>query len=111
MPNVPPSDQMRASGSARRKVALPPGRSQLDWIRNSANLPYPPRRTITLTELSKHNSRNDAWLAISGKVFDVTPYVEYHPGGIEMILVGAGKVSFAFHPILFSYLNPSHLLC
>lgn len=83
---------MRASGSGRRKVALPPGRSQLDWVRNSASLSRLRPRAIPLSELRQHATRKDAWIAINGKVFDVTPYLEYHPGGIPMIMSGAGKV-------------------
>lgn len=93
-PPVPPSDQMRAAGSGRRKVPLPPGRSQLDWVRHSAKIILRRPRTITLKELKRHRSRQDAWLAVNGQVYDVTPYIEYHPGGIDMMLTGAGKVTF-----------------
>lgn len=89
---VSQSDQMRASGSGRRKVALPPGRSQLDWVRDSRRLPRRHPRRITLGEVRKHNARDDAWMIIQNKVYDVTPYVEYHPGGIDMIVSAAGKV-------------------
>lgn len=92
MSRVPQSDQMRASGSARRKVALPPGRSQLDWVRNSSRLPRPYQRPVSLRELRAHRSKESAWMSINGRVFDVTPYIEYHPGGVEMMLMGAGKV-------------------
>jgi cytochrome b involved in lipid metabolism len=27
----------------------------------------------------------------SGKVYNITPYLEYHPGGIPEIMKGAGK--------------------
>lgn len=91
-PSVTPSDQMRATGSGRRKVALPPGRSQLDWVRNSSRMQPPRPHTVTPHELRKHATRDDAWLAINSSVYNVTPYVEYHPGGIDMILAGAGKV-------------------
>ena len=93
MAQIPQSDQMRVRGSGRRKVALQPGRSQLDWVRNSTSLPRHPSRSINLSELRKHNKPHDVWLAINGVVFDVTPYVEYHPGGVDKILAGAGKVS------------------
>lgn len=92
MSRVPQSDQMRASGSGRRKVALPPGRSQLDWVRNSARLPRLRQRPVPLRELRAHKTKESAWMAINGRVFDVTPYIEYHPGGLDMILAGAGKV-------------------
>jgi cytochrome b involved in lipid metabolism len=89
----PPSDQMRASGTGRRKVPLPPGRSQLDWIRNSRALPLPSSKRYTSFEVKKHRQKEDAWTVVRGMVFNITPYLEYHPGGIEMIMAGAGKVS------------------
>ena len=47
-------------------------------------------KTYTLTDISSHNSRNDCWMAIDGKVYDVTVYIPGHPGG-ETILAGCGK--------------------
>ena len=47
-------------------------------------------RPITLRELKKHRRVDDCWLAIDGKVYDVTDYIKYHPGG-KKILMGAGK--------------------
>ncbi|KAG9130114.1 hypothetical protein Leryth_012858 [Lithospermum erythrorhizon] len=32
-------------------------------------------------EVSLHNTRTDCWLIIKDKVYDVTSYVEEHPGG------------------------------
>lgn len=92
---------MRAAGSGRRKVALPPGRSQLDWIRTAAALPQRGRpRVVPRAELRQHRSRDDAWMAINGQVYDVFPYLEFHPGGIPILLSGAGKVtSFAHRPL------------
>lgn len=87
----PPSDQMRVASSGRRKVALPPGRSQLDWIRNSRELPIRAKRSYTLAEVREHASLGDAWMIVHGMVYDVTPYVEYHPGGVPMMMAGAGK--------------------
>ncbi len=87
----PPSDQMKASGSGRRKVALPPGRSQLDWMRNSRLFERRRPRPITLEEVAKHNSREDAWVVVEDVVYNVTPYLEYHPGGIPILASAAGK--------------------
>ena len=36
---------------------------------------------ISRQELAKHFSKHDAWIAIHGKVYDVTKYVSRHPGG------------------------------
>lgn len=48
-------------------------------------------RKITLKELSLHCSKQDLWFAKDGKVYDVTKYVEEHPGGEDVLLDVAGK--------------------
>ena len=61
------------AGNPRNKVALKPGRSLMDWIRLT-NGPTDLSgvgggqlsRDVTLEELSRHNTRQDAWLAIRG---------------------------------------------
>jgi len=59
-------------------------------------------REITKEELSLHNKKNDLWLAVNGGVFDLTLYLEYHPGGEDMLMKGAGKDATA----LFNYHHP-----
>lgn len=46
--------------------------------------------SIPLSEIEKHNSKQSCWLAIEGKVYDVTEYIDKHPGG-EHILKGCGR--------------------
>lgn len=106
----PPSDQMRVAGSGRRKVALPPGRSQLDWIRNSKALPKRHLALYTLKEVRQHRTRADAWMAINGIVYDVTPYIEYHPGGIDMMMAGAGKDASKLFEKYHAWVNPEFML-
>ncbi|WCJ42575.1 cytochrome B5-like protein [Euphorbia peplus] len=43
-------------------------------------------------EVSLHNKRTDCWVIIKEKVYDVTSYVEEHPGG-DAILNNAGDDS------------------
>lgn len=45
--------------------------------------------TYSKKEVSTHNTRKDCWIIIKEKVYDVTPYVEEHPGG-DAILNNAG---------------------
>ncbi|XP_058086080.1 cytochrome b5-like [Magnolia sinica] len=42
-------------------------------------------------DVSKHNQIKDCWLIIHGKVYDVTPFMEDHPGGAEVLLAATGK--------------------
>ncbi|KAL6968831.1 Cytochrome b5 isoform E [Sarracenia purpurea var. burkii] len=42
-------------------------------------------------EVSKHNKTKDCWLIISGKVYDVTPSVDDHLGGDEVLLSATAK--------------------
>lgn len=37
-------------------------------------------KTYTAQEVAKHNLRNDCWIIVDGEVYDVTEYVDEHPG-------------------------------
>lgn len=49
-----------------------------------------PLRTFTLAQVAEHASKEDAWIVIDGGVYDITPYVTEHPGGVKAILKNAG---------------------
>jgi cytochrome b involved in lipid metabolism len=44
-----------------------------------------------MSELRLHKTEDDAWLVYRGKVYNVTPYMEFHPGGKKELMRGAGK--------------------
>ncbi|XP_025071092.1 cytochrome b5 reductase 4 isoform X1 [Alligator sinensis] len=77
------------------KVPLKPGRSLMDWIRltkSGKDLTGLKGRLIEVTEeeLAKHNKTDDCWICIRGLVYNVTPYMEYHPGGEGELMKAAG---------------------
>ncbi|MGV8087116.1 MAG: cytochrome b5 domain-containing protein [Candidatus Woesearchaeota archaeon] len=45
---------------------------------------------ISLSELQKHNTESDCWIAYEGTVYDVTSFLPMHPGGSSAIGVNCG---------------------
>ncbi|ELW70112.1 Cytochrome b5 reductase 4 [Tupaia chinensis] len=92
----PVSSQQRVSSGGRSKVPLKQGRSLMDWIRltkSGKDLTGLKGRLIEVTEeeLKKHNKKEDCWICIRGFVYNVTPYMEYHPGGEDELMRAAGS--------------------
>lgn len=88
---------------ASKKVVLEPGFSPLDWAAltanpknqlRGANLP-PGLLRVTPSMLKEQHGRKgrDAWTSYRGKVYNISPYAPYHPGGKGELLRGAGKDS------------------
>jgi cytochrome b involved in lipid metabolism len=47
--------------------------------------------TFTAAEVAKHNNGSDCWSVVNGKVYDLTSYVNGHPGGASVIKAICGK--------------------
>ncbi|PSS15168.1 hypothetical protein M430DRAFT_81658, partial [Amorphotheca resinae ATCC 22711] len=85
----------------RKKVLLTPGHSPLDWARltssPNANLRGLPASTPYLkvppSLLRQYTGRKgkDAWTVLGGKVYNITPYLPYHPGGEPELMKAAGR--------------------
>ncbi|KAI9513358.1 cytochrome b5-like heme/steroid binding domain-containing protein [Russula earlei] len=48
-------------------------------------------KIITLEELREHTTKDSLWVLLHGKVYDVTKFIDEHPGGDEVILSESGK--------------------
>lgn len=53
---------------------------------NQVQTNIPTANDYTLADVSKHNSASSCWAAINGGVYDVTTFIDQHPGGTEAIL-------------------------
>ncbi|NTW22955.1 hypothetical protein HGA34_05480 [Candidatus Falkowbacteria bacterium] len=60
---------------------------------------------LTSAEISKHNSISSCWLVVSGKIYDVSSYLNKHPAGARAITPYCGKEATA----AFSGTNGGHV--
>ncbi|KAF2022084.1 hypothetical protein BU24DRAFT_417735 [Aaosphaeria arxii CBS 175.79] len=83
--------------NARNKVQLTPGHSPLDWAnlqRSGTNLSgVSSLQRVTPSMLKHNNGRKGkpAWSSYQGKVYNITPYLPFHPGGEGELRRVAGK--------------------
>ncbi|XP_053658340.1 cytochrome b5 reductase 4 [Anopheles marshallii] len=102
-------------GNPRNKTALKPGHSLMDWIRlgnSGTDLSGTGGRVVPVThaELAKHDRSEDAWMAIRGKVYNVTRYMNFHPGGSDELMRGAGKDATRLFEEVHAWVNYESLL-
>ena len=46
---------------------------------------------FTWQQVAKHNTAESAWVYVDDTVYDVTSFIDRHPGGRDMILLMAGR--------------------
>lgn len=104
-----------ATGNPRNKTALKPGHSLMDWIRlgnSGADLAGTGGRVrpVQHSELALHNKPGDSWMAIRGKVYNVSSYLDFHPGGVDELMRGAGKDGTQLFDEVHAWVNYESLL-
>lgn len=114
------TDKVRASSSSatstkNRKASLKPGRSIMDWIKLTATHPDlagtgGKLKDVTPDELAKHNTQSDCWICIKGRVYNVTPYLEFHPGGVDQMMRGAGTDATELFNSVHRWVNVESML-
>ncbi|XP_055342178.1 cytochrome b5 reductase 4-like isoform X2 [Paramacrobiotus metropolitanus] len=94
---VEPDKKIKPKKGAR-KVQLKPGHSLAHWVERmksgedmTGGAGNSQTRLITPEEMARHRTAGDAWMAIRGKVYNITKYLDYHPGGIDILMDEAGK--------------------
>ncbi|VDL80002.1 unnamed protein product [Nippostrongylus brasiliensis] len=45
---------------------------------------------FTMEEVEKHNSEQNSWIVYNDKVYDVTKFLDEHPGGSDVLLEQSG---------------------
>lgn len=78
----------------------------------SSSAPSPSKPQLlpyTLEDLKSHNRKNDCWMAIEGRVYDVTKYITFHPGG-DILLDAAGKDGTSLYQHYHPWVNVQALI-
>ncbi|KAL8932769.1 MAG: hypothetical protein Q9211_006134 [Gyalolechia sp. 1 TL-2023] len=100
---APTASTLPFSKRPSKKVLLEPGHSPLDWAHLVSNPPsasflrgddVPPNLIrVPPSALRYHNGRKgkNAWGVWQGKVYNLTPYIKFHPGGVSELMKGAGR--------------------
>ncbi|KAJ2607523.1 hypothetical protein H4S08_004800 [Coemansia sp. RSA 1365] len=97
-----------------RKVFIKPGHSQLDWMQLSSSgvdlrgVKEP--LLLTPDEVAKHNKKDDCWIVINNKVFNITRYLDFHPGGRAQLMRVAGKDGTALFYNTHAWVNVDAML-
>ncbi|KAH7333373.1 hypothetical protein BKA65DRAFT_596924 [Rhexocercosporidium sp. MPI-PUGE-AT-0058] len=66
--------------------------SESERINEAKQASGAPEKQFTREEIEKHNTNEDCWIVVDGKVYDATSVLEWHPGGKAAITGHGGKV-------------------
>jgi len=62
--------------------------------------------TLSMDDVAKHNTKEDCWVVLYGKAYDLTKFGRVHPGGANLIYDNAGKDATA----LFDPIHPKDIM-
>ncbi|KAL5724837.1 Cytochrome b5 isoform A [Ranunculus cassubicifolius] len=48
-------------------------------------------KLYSMKEAAEHNKKDDCWIVVDGKVYDVSDYLDEHPGGDDVLLTATGR--------------------
>lgn len=116
-----PIPSKRQSNNPRLRAAknsgVRPGFGLHDWmnlLRRAKDLAQrkgaPIRRDITLAEVKTHNKPYDGWMVLRGKVYNVLPYLAYHPGGSDILEKCVGRDATALFDRYHAWVNIDNLV-
>ena len=89
-----PNDVPTGAATPRRKqgrFGLSEWNRLLRTSKDLAQLKGQPLRRIPMSEIRQHDSLYDGWIALRGKVYRLSPYLPYHPGGESILRKVLGR--------------------
>ena len=104
-----------SSSTSRSKVVRKPGYSLLNWIKlgnSGKDLTSTGGKMLHVTseELRKHRKLEDCWTSIKGRVYNLSHYLNYHPGGVSEIMRAAGLDGTSLFTEVHSWVSMLYLI-
>lgn len=116
-PNVSGQPKPSKKSAVRAKVPFEKGFSPMDWLKLTRTHPdlaglkgQSNRRLISLEEVKQHKTGDCIWTVLKGRVYNIGPYMKFHPGGVDMLRKGAGKDCTALFNKYHAWVNAEFLL-
>lgn len=82
----------------RTKVPFEKGYSQMDWLKLTRTHPdlaglngQSNKRLISMNEVKQHKTEGSMWTVLKGRVYNISPYMKFHPGGVDLLMKAVGK--------------------
>jgi len=63
----------------------------VDYLSLTPEVKVPKLRQYTMKEVAMHCTADSCWMIIFDKVYDLTDFNDFHPGGMEIMLEYAGS--------------------
>lgn len=103
--------------TVRAKVPFEKGYSQMDWLNLTRTHPdlaglkgQSNKRLISIDEVRKHKTEGDMWTVLKGRVYNISPYMKFHPGGVDMLMKAVGKDCTSLFNKYHAWVNAEFLL-
>lgn len=114
---APSAAGTQSTGGGAKKIQLAAGYSQMDWMRLTKREPDmnglrggTRRKDITMTEVATHGTEADGWTVLRGKVYNLSPYLDFHPGGRKILTQALGKDCTALFDRYHRWVNGGYML-
>lgn len=101
----------------RAKVPFEKGYSQMDWLKLTRTHPdlaglkgQSNKRLISLKEVKLHQTEGSMWTVLKGRVYNIAPYMKFHPGGVDLLMKAVGKDCTTLFNKYHAWVNAEFLL-
>ncbi len=92
VPATPTTPTISAGGTTTTPAIKPviPSKSVVVTPPKPTSTPVP-ATGLTASVVATHKTQSNCWIIVSGKVYNVTAYINFHPGGANVIIGQCGK--------------------